>query len=40
MLGDEVRKTNGSYSLNQRDAIHLQEMLRDEFVHTFLEWLI
>ena len=40
MLGDEVRKTNGSYSLKQRDAIHLQEMLRDEFVHTFLDWLI
>jgi hypothetical protein len=40
MLGDEVRKTNGSYSLKQRDAIHLQELLRDEFVHTFLDWLI
>lgn len=39
-LGDQMRKTNGSYSLKQRDAIQLQELLRDEFVHTFLDWLI
>jgi hypothetical protein len=40
VLGDEVRKTNGSYSLKQRDAILLQELLRNEFVHTFLDWVI
>ena len=40
MLGDEVRRTNGSYSLHQREAIQLQQLLRDEFVHTFLDWVI
>ena len=40
MLGDEVRRTNGSYSLHQREAIALQQLLRNEFVHTFLDWVI
>lgn len=40
MMGDQLRHTNGSYSLRQHDAIELQCLLRDEYVHTFLDWLI
>lgn len=40
IVGDQVRLTNASYSLHQREAIQLQQLLRDEFVHTFLDWVI
>lgn len=40
MFGDEVRRTNGSYSLRQNEAMKFQRMLRDEFKHTILDWII
>lgn len=40
LFGDEIRRSNGSYSLHQPEAMNLQRLLRDEFKHTILDWII
>lgn len=40
IFGGEVRRTNASYSLRQTEAMKLQRLLRDEFKHTILDWII
>ena len=40
LMGDEIRRTNASYSLAPKAAMSLQRLLRDEYVHTFLDWLV
>lgn len=40
MMGDALRKTNGSYSLEVRESLILQRILRNEFIHYFLDWVI
>lgn len=40
VYGNQLHHTNGSYNLSAKNAIALQRLLRDEFVHTFLDWLI
>jgi hypothetical protein len=40
MMGDTLRKTNGSYSLDVRESLILQRLLRNEFIHYFLDWVI
>jgi len=40
MMGDIIRRTNGSYSLRRPEAMMMVRLLRDEFIHVFLDWLI
>lgn len=40
LIGDMVRQINGSFCLPPSDAIALTNMLRKEFLHMILDWVI
>lgn len=40
LIGNTVRKVNGSYSLPPSDASELLRLLRNEFIHLLLDWII